>query len=141
MLKTIFSYSGQFNRIEYLKYGFILPILLFAALFILDKNSLNSNFLLFGALLILTITLSSTIKRARDCSSSTAGIITFVFFLYPVGLMFLLFEPNGRKESTIMIILLAIMALTVVIGAISTLGYVLMKKDSNTTRTISLSHG
>ncbi len=122
IILKLFSYYGEFNRKEYLLFGFLAPIiftLIIGVIMSLFKPIIGGFTTVIGGvglLVIFSILLSSTIKRARETSSSTLLIMIMWVLFTPIAMLYLMFSANGKnkeKSSSILTIPLIILGITV----------------------------
>ena len=132
ILKKIFSPKGEFNRKEYLIYGFIVPIIIvsFAIGIIIISQGVNDIIVTFFAICVVIVTyiiLNATIKRANNTVSSTLLILIIWFLLTPISVLYLLFAPakavdnsgEQKKQLNIMGVIAIIFFGIVVLGMVS----------------------
>ena len=103
ILQKIFSPKGELNRIEYLIYGFIVPIIIFAIGIIIYgqvANDIAKTFSLICIVIAAYVVLNATIKRANNTASSTFLILVIWFLLTPIAILYLLFAPAKAVDSS-----------------------------------------
>ena len=103
ILKKIFSPKGEFSRKEYLIYGFIVPIIIFAigiAIYGQVTNDIAKTFSVICVVIAAYIILNATIKRANNTASSTFLILVIWFLLTPIAILYLLFAPAKAVDSS-----------------------------------------
>ena len=98
-IKKIFSYTGTMNRVEFLLYGLILPIIIYIIFYYSSVYIKSSSILLIGYLLAFYIASVSALKRAYQASWSTTLLMVLYVGLPYIGVWFLLFqgEPVSNK--------------------------------------------
>ena len=108
-LDKLFSHKGTFNRIDYLIYGIVIPILLsmisLSTIFLLLPGFINEvkieNVIIGVIMLILGILstyiiIVAVIKRARDHKSNIVLMVIYIFlpYLNILTMLYLLFSPT-----------------------------------------------
>jgi len=130
ILSKIFSPRGELNRIEYLIYGFIVPIAIFAIGIVIYSqvaNDIAKTFSVICIVLAAYVVLNATIKRANNTASSTLLILVIWFLLTPIAILYLLFAPpkavdssgEQKKQLGIMGVIAIIFVGIVVLGIVS----------------------
>lgn len=114
-IKNVFSVDGKYNRLQYLLYGIVIPVILVMGL----KIDFPSIVKIIIGLLALYLMIIAAIKRARDTKYDTTTLVVLGFIPY-IGLiaqLFLLFAPHGEKSSKgsnkLIIILIAVFAIVI----------------------------
>ena len=103
ILSKIFSPRGELNRIEYLIYGFIVPIIIFAIGMVTYSqvgNDIAKTFSVICVVIAAYVILNATIKRANNTASSTFLILVIWFLLTPIAILYLLFAPAKAVDSS-----------------------------------------
>ena len=103
-MKTIlikaFSYKGRINRLEYLAYGLIAPLLVLVAGALLNNLRGVGEALSIALFLVaISMSISSIIKRARDTNQNTSVIVILFFLLPIIALPIALFAPSRTDEK------------------------------------------
>jgi len=131
-LNKMFSLRGELDRIEYLVYGFIAPVVIFVTGIFLVKVSspdkAGAIALVILGLMAVYIMLNATIKRANNTASSTFLIVIVWLFLTPIAILYLLFAPakvvdssdEAKKQMSIVGIIAIIFLGIIVLGVVST---------------------
>ncbi len=130
ILGKIFSPRGELNRIEYLIYGFIVPIIIFAIGIVTYSqvgNDIAKTFSVICVVIAAYVILNATIKRANNTASSTFLILVIWFLLTPIAILYLLFAPakavdssgEQKKQLGIMGVIVIIFFGIVVLGIVS----------------------
>ncbi len=130
ILSKIFSPRGELNRIEYLIYGFIVPIIIFAIGLVTYSqigNDIAKTFSVICVVIAAYVILNATIKRANNTASSTFLILVIWFLLTPIAILYLLFAPakavdssgEQKKQLGIMGVIAIIFVGIVVLGIVS----------------------
>jgi len=93
-VKNVFSVHGEYNRLQYLLYGIIIPLLIGASAYFIP----NLEIILLVALYLMILAM---VKRARDTKYNTTSLVVLCLIPY-IGLiaqLFLFFAPHGEKDS------------------------------------------
>jgi len=105
IILKIFSYNGEFNRKEYLLFGFLIPIIIVVAMsgfanlakpIIGESTSIISG---IGLLVMFSIVISSTLKRARATDYNTSVMMVIWILLTPIAMLYLIFSPNSNNDK------------------------------------------
>ena len=114
MFSKIFGFKGVFNRVEYLVWGVIVPLVLFAIMAIFPPIGL----------LALYFMIVSAIKRARETGTNTILIFFLWLILLPLTVAYLLIAPAKGQPlglgKILAILLIAILFSAFVGGILST---------------------
>ncbi len=130
ILQKIFSPKGEFNRKEYLIYGFIVPLVIFILGVIIDSeiaNEISNTVGVICFLIALYIGFIATLKRARETASSTFLTMLLWLIFTPIVILYLLFAPakavdslgEQKKQLGIMGVIAIIFIGIVVLGIVS----------------------
>jgi len=116
-VKSVFSVHGEYNRLQYLLYGIVAPILIGAIIYFIPDLAI----ILLIALYLMFIAM---IKRARDTKYNTTSLVVLCFIPY-VGLiaqLFLFFAPHGEKDtnsSSKLVTILVVVFVIVILGILA----------------------
>ena len=130
ILQKIFSPYGELRRIEYLIYGFIVPIIFIAigmTVYAKIENDITKTFSVICIVIATYVILNATIKRANNTASNTFLILVIWFLLTPIAILYLLFAPakvadssgEQKKQLGIMGVIAIIFVGIVVLGIVS----------------------
>ena len=106
IILKVFSYSGEFNRKEYLFFGVLLPIVFVILVGVLsnfirpmlgESTNIVSG---IGFFMMLSIFISSAIKRARNIGSNIFLVMLVFFFVPPFATIYLLFASTSAKNKS-----------------------------------------
>jgi len=98
-IKKVFSYTGTMNRIEFLLYGLLLPIIIYIIFYYINLYIKSAPILLIGYLLTFYIAIVSALKRAYEASSSTIMLMILYLVLPYIGVWFLLFQGEPVRNK------------------------------------------
>jgi uncharacterized membrane protein YhaH (DUF805 family) len=103
LLLKIFSYTGEFNRKEYLLIGIFLPVFILGltSLFLhtFEDSILTSVVVLISIILMFTILLSSTIKRANEIGENRFLLVLLLIIFTPITIIYLLLMPKKSSKA------------------------------------------
>ena len=131
VLSKMFSLRGELNRIDYLIYGLIVPIVIFVAGMLLVKTIFPDKSGAFAVIIlgfiVAYIMLNATVKRANNTASSTFLVMVLWFVLTPIVILYLLFAPEkvvdnsgeAKKQMSIVGIIAIIFLAVIVLGIVS----------------------
>ena len=120
-IKSIFSVHGEYNRLQYLLYGIVIPLLISVLIGVSAYFIPNLVIILIIALYLMFIAM---IKRARDTKYNTTLLIVLGLMPY-VGLiaqLFLFFAPHGEKDtnsSSKLVTILVVVFIIVILGILT----------------------
>jgi len=98
-IKKIFSYTGTMNRVEFLLYGLLLPIVIYMSFYYSSIYIKSAPILLIGYLLTFYIAIVSALKRAYEASWSTILLMILYLVLPYIGVWFLLFQGEAVRNK------------------------------------------
>ena len=144
MFNKIFSFKGEFNRKEYLIYGILLPIVIFALAAATSSamhidQELSATLGLVAILLIVYISFVAVIKRARATATSTWLVVLLWFVLTPVAILYLVFAPSvqdkTQQKGSRLVSLLVIGFVVIVLGVLAAVTIPKLAKSKQETST------
>ena len=116
-VKSIFSVHGEYNRLQYLLYGIVIPILIGAMVYFIPDLAII-------VLIALYLMFIAMIKRARDTKYNTTSLVVLCLIPY-IGLiaqLFLFFAPHGEKDtngSSKIVTILVMVFVIVILGILA----------------------
>jgi len=124
VILKVFSYNGNFNRKEYLLFGFLVPIILIALVGGLINlvqpimGESTSIIAIIALLIVFSIVISSTVKRARATGSSISLIMIIWVLFTPIAMLYLIFSDNSNntKENSSVLTIPLVILVVVILG-------------------------
>jgi K+-sensing histidine kinase KdpD len=117
-LKSIFSVYGVYNRLQYLLYGIVIPMVIGLVAYFVPTSSAVM------VIIALYLMIIAIVKRARDTryNTTTLTVLCFIPYVGLIAQLFLFFAPHGDKNingSGKLVTILVVVFVIVILGILT----------------------